>query len=79
MEHELKFGQRPFVIGFENHLIEPGDWIVCVQPIPGYITNGKKYKCNDIIRTDRRVQIVDDNGNEAHYFAKRFKIFDGRW
>jgi len=55
--------------------MKEGDTVVCINPLYT-LTIGKKYIVMDFVLIEDRVNsisIIDDSGDEGHYFMRRFK------
>lgn len=48
--------------------------LICVDPIEGYITEGKTYEFQGIESYAGRVVTTDDNGKEGHFKPERFVV-----
>lgn len=49
--------------------------IVCVDPIEGYLTEGKTYHLEKIESYAGRAVMIDDNGKEGHFKPERFTLY----
>lgn len=58
-------------------VIEPGDVVVCVKPIDGYLALGGLYTVDSLtLEADGVVINPDKSGHEGHYPASRFEVVD---
>ena len=58
-------------------MIEPGDVVVCVEPIDGFIALNGLYTVKDVLPEEFRIAIEPDlSGKLGHFKASRFEVVD---